>query len=301
MSEEDSLDLFSIWTPFKAVGLEKGNYKRRSSANGGNGEQQLGRIKGIIGSASKDQHGEVWDPRGADVSQFLSKGWLNYEHKPGPDNVLGHPERVYMTKDVNGNAALGMEGVLYLGFPKAKDIWDVACAMEGTDRCLGFSVEGYTTKRVGGRRVMDSKGKMTWRGGTLAKSVVLNTAITRQPVNPYTRLDVLAKAHSAGVDLGALPDNAEGFLRALYKASVGYQQAAEMGAASGSLASLVPQSIDQGAALAQYGQQTFAGRKITREELALILAKSYPWVNYHQALEFARRIIDGRQSTLTMR
>jgi hypothetical protein len=297
MTDEPTLDLFSIWTPLEAVGLEKGSYKRRSSANGGGGEQQLGRIKGIIGSASKDQHGEVWDPKGADVSYFLSKGWLNYEHKPGPDNVLGHPERVYMTKDANGNAALGMEGVLYLGFPKAKDIWDVACAMDGTGRSLGFSVEGYTTKRVGGRQVM-SKGKLSWRGGTLAKSVVLNTAITRQPVNPYTRMDVLAKAHSAGVDLGALPDNAESFLTALYKASVGYQQAAGMG---GSMSPLVPQSIDQGVSLAQYGQQIFSGRKITREELALILAKSYPWVNYHQALEFARRIIDGRQSTLTMR
>ena len=294
MSEDSTLDLFSFWTPFEAVDLRKSKYKQRAHPNGGKVEAQVGRIRGIVGSESKDQHDEVWCIDGADVSYFLEKGWFNYEHQPGPDNVLGHPERTYKTRDANGKPALGVEGVLYLGFKKARDVWDSAMAMKGTGRSLGFSVEGFTQQRVGGKKVFE-KNRWVTRGGRLIKSRVLNAAITAHPVNPWTKLEVLAKAHDAGIRLGGVPQNTDGFLSALRKAHVGYQQNADVG--SGSISALVPQSIDHGVSVAQFGQTLAAGRSVTREELALVLTRAYPWLSYNQALGFARRIIDGNRLT----
>lgn len=295
-SEDTTLDLFSVWSPFDLLSLDirKGEYKRRAprDANGGAVEPLVGKIGGIIGSESPDRHDEEWCVDGADVSDFLKFGWFNYEHEPGPDNVLGHPERVYKTVDANGKPAMGVEGVLYLGFKKAYDIWEAACAMRGTGRSFGFSVEGHTTQRLGGRKVLLKNGQWVTRGGRLLKTRVLNTAITRQPVNPWTRLDVLMKAHTAGVDLGGVPEDVDGFLTALHKASVGYQQSVD---ASGGLSALIPQSIDHGVSVATYGRNVLMGRRITKEELALVLAKAYPWLSYHQALDFAIRIVNGSQ------
>lgn len=163
---------FSAWTPFTV--LEK------AGANGGGEEPMVGRIGGIISSETVDQQGETLVQNGMDWAYFLSKGWFNYEHKAGAENVLGHPEKVTACT-YRGSPATQVEGVLYLHKPRAREIYETAVAMQkaGNARQLGFSVEGEVKMR---------KGKQ------VAAARVLNVAITAHPVHPDARLEIIAKS-----------------------------------------------------------------------------------------------------------
>jgi hypothetical protein len=247
------IDTFAVWTPFE-VGLAK------SSPNGGDAEPLTARIGGIISMESKDQQGETLLQDGIDWSYFLEKGWFNYEHRPGPDNVMGHPESVTSVQR-NGKSATRVEGVLYLAKAKAREIYETAQAMQkaGTSRRLGFSVEGQVVQRDG----MDPK--------RIKKARVLNVALTAHPVHPDARLEVL--------------------VRSLTASGVGYQTPAAPSADPGAtLSSLVPQSIEPVGSLASYAAQAFRRRKMTLEELALLLTTTFPHVNYATAMSIAVEI-----------
>ena len=122
------IDTFSVWTPFE-VGLEK------SSPNGGDAEPLTARIGGLISLETEDQQGETLVQDGVDWSYFLDKGWFNYEHKSGPENVLGHPETV-TSVSIDGKPATRVEGVLYLAKAKAREVYETAKAMQKATRGL---------------------------------------------------------------------------------------------------------------------------------------------------------------------
>lgn len=168
------------------------------------------KIAGVISTDEVDLQGERVLQKGLDFSYFLKKGTFNYEHQAGAQNMLGYPTRIRQRKGYTE-----VEGVLLLDKPKARDIFETASAMRkaGGHRTLGFSVEGQVLERD----PMDPK--------IVTKAKVINCAITSNPINPDTSLELL-KSVSAW----------------LKKGTVGYQTPSQVNGQS--IAGLVPQQLD---------------------------------------------------------
>ena len=237
------MDTFSTFVPFELI--EKG-------AENSESEKLTARIGGIISTESRDQQGEVIDQTGVNWDYFLKHGWFNYEHKQGPENILGHPELVYETR-ANGKPATRVEGVLYLHKAKAKEVWETAMAMKkaGVKRQLGFSVEG---------QVLERNQKQ------IRRARVLNVAITAHPVNPDARLEVLARSLT-GYQTPAQPDP------------------------DASLSPLVPQSMGSELPSKKPELKRISQGKISVAKLAQLLTRVFPELAFGKASEMARRII----------
>jgi len=139
------------------------------------------RIGGVISTEHEDKQGEIVVQRGLDFGDFLKNGWLNDNHSRDTAGVVGYPLRVERTT-VDGKPATRMEGYLLEGTKQADKIWELAQALQTTDRRLGWSIEGKVLRRSG------PDGKQ------IAGARVTNVAITNCPVNTKTGLDVLAKS-----------------------------------------------------------------------------------------------------------
>lgn len=194
------------------------------------------RIAGIISTDEVDLQGERVMQDGLDFSYFLKKGTFNYEHKPGAENMLGYPTKINQRKD-----RTEVEGILLLDKPKARDIYETAQALTkaGGHRTLGFSVEGQVIERDN----TDPK--------IVKKARVINCAITSNPINPDTSLNLL-KSVSALLNKGA-----------------GYQTPSQVNGQS--IQGLVPQQLDS--------TVNASFKSLNDERLAAIikrLAKIYP-------------------------
>lgn len=147
------------------------------------------RIAGVISTEEQDQQGETIIQRGIDFSYFLEKGYFNDHHDKSIGGIVGYPEslRVYRRGETlpNGEVARAnltwCEGRLLENDPRADAIWNKSQALAGTDRQLGFSIEGNA-------RARSEDGK------TILKSVVTHCAITHKPVNAGTTASVFLKA-----------------------------------------------------------------------------------------------------------
>ncbi len=230
--DSGEIKLFSTWVPLEVLDLDK--------ARGQTKEGDRGPIRGVVGSEARDQDGEVVYQKGLDWDYFLSKGYFNWEHQPGPENSLGEPERVFPTTDRDGFPATGVEGFLWLSKARAREIYDTAIAMRKarSSRTLGFSVEGHTLAR-------DS-------GGDVIKAQVLDVAITRRPINPNAVLEALAKSLTVGYQTPATP------------------------ASSAHLSPLVPQSMGAGLPSSTYTHNITLARfaKLIREMSPEFMSKS---------------------------
>lgn len=140
-------------------------------------------IRGVISTDSVDLQGETIAQNGLDFSYFLRKGWLNLDHKPGVENVLGYP----LSVETRGRETW-LEGVLLLDRPKAREIYDTARSLQkaGGGRRLGFSIEGQVIER-------DPKNPKR-----VIKARVLNCAITHNPINADTTLELMKSLISVG-------------------------------------------------------------------------------------------------------
>jgi hypothetical protein len=134
------------------------------------------KIKGVISTDAVDLQGEIIKQSGLDFEHFKTRGVFNYEHRPGAENVLGYPTKVDTSNDQTS-----IEGILLLDQPRAKEIYNLAKAMEraGKVRKIGFSVEGQIVDR-------DPKDP-----SIVTKAKVLNCAITVNPVNPQTAMSLV--------------------------------------------------------------------------------------------------------------
>ena len=166
------------------------------------------KISGVISTEELDLQGEIVKQDGLDFDYFLKKGYFNYEHKAGVENLLGYP-----TKVSRRNGETSVEGVLLLDRPKAKDIYDTALSMKkaGGRRTLGFSIEGQVLERD----EMNPK--------IVTKARVINCAITSNPINPETNLALLKAIINKGI--------------------LGYQTASTTD--ENGLNSLIPQQLDR--------------------------------------------------------
>jgi hypothetical protein len=158
------------------------------------------RIAGIVSTNDLDRQSEVLLQEGLDFGPFLKSGWFNDNHSADTDAVLGYPTKAELRTLPGERKGWYVEGYILKGTPRADRIWDLAQALQKSDRRLGFSVEGSVTER-------DPSNPRVVR-----KAVVREVAITRCPVNEATALQVLAKSLSAGsavTDPGTSPG--EGF------------------------------------------------------------------------------------------
>lgn len=252
---EKGFDTFSTWAEIR---LEKAD----NPANGGGDGATKAYIEGVISSDSVDlqgdkilQEGMVWD-------YFVRRGWLNYEHQQGPENIVGVPTEVKAIDLGGGKRGTYLKGYLLVDRPKAREIVETVSALKKatSDRKIGFSVEGQVLAR-------DPKNPKI-----ITKSRILNVSITAHPVNPdASTLELIAR--SIPLEDKSMPDNStakmiadhivrmhpelshEGVLEALLNvidgkkgyaekaAEVGYQTPASPDSAA-SLSALVPQSLE---------------------------------------------------------
>lgn len=153
-------------------------------------EHKQWRIGGVVSTELPDAEKETVLQRGLNFKPFLRSGWFNDNHSKGTTDVLGYPETVAkFAKGAtlpDGTKAPAncswVEGYLIPKWHKAQQIWDLAKALETTDRRLRFSVEGKVDKRQG------PNGKI------VAEATVRNVAITNAPIGEDTRMEILAKS-----------------------------------------------------------------------------------------------------------
>ena len=155
------------------------------------------RIGGLISTESRDRQGEIVLQKGLDFSQFVSHGWLNDNHSKKTTDIVGFPQSVTLIQkgQVLPNGAKAetnghwMEGYL-LDTAKGNEVWELANALQKSDRRLGFSIEGNVDQRKDDEQHIITKAR------------VRNVAITNCPVQTDSRLDVLAKSLIAVEALG---------------------------------------------------------------------------------------------------
>lgn len=144
------------------------------------------KIGGIVSTDSMDRQQEVILQDGLDFRPFLKSGWFNDNHSQDTDAVLGYPTCAELRALPGGGRGWYVEGYLLKGTDRAQRIFELAKALQKSNRKLGFSVEGKILER-------DEKNPNVVR-----KAIVREIAITRCPINPDTALSVLAKSMLPG-------------------------------------------------------------------------------------------------------
>jgi len=218
VSKISKVDIFSQWTPLADL--------VKADAKSGRGP-----IDGIASVETRDQQNELLVQSGIDWDYLLKRGWLNYEHEKGANNVVGVVQRVEPTM-YKGSNATRIHGYLLTSSPKGKQLYDLMKALESanSDRQLGLSVEG---------------AKLEKYGNNITKSIVMNVAVCAHPVHQDARTRMVALAKS------------------ILSGEIGYQTPAQP--SDGSLSPLIPQSIGQStsSAVEEYSLEDF--KKLLRQ------------------------------------
>jgi len=136
------------------------------------------RICGYASTEALDKQGEILVQKGLDFTDFLKSGWFNDNHDRTTTGVLGYPTKV----EYHEGKGWYVEGYMVKGYRRADEIWELANALQKSNRRLGFSVEGNNVKRDS---VQTNK---------VLKCKVTNVAITHCPVNAECTMEVLAKS-----------------------------------------------------------------------------------------------------------
>lgn len=156
-------------------------------------------VQGYATTPDLDLQGDIILPQGIDISYFVSKGWINYEHKNEAEYIIGAPtENCY----VDINKGLFVEAKLMKDNKHARSMWELANTIQksGIKRNLGFSIEGAVVSRNA-------------RDNRIIEGVVIhNVALTTHPANPQATWETLVKSWTTGygtspetqVDGGAL-------------------------------------------------------------------------------------------------
>ena len=129
-------------------------------------------IQGVASTDHRDLQGEVVKQNGIDYSYFLKFGYINDDHKDGPENKVGEPTECKITP-----AGLWMKGYLYKGKERSEYWWEHinTLAQNGSARKVGFSIQGKIQRR---------------EGSTIAKCWLQDVAITASPVNTNTWAEI---------------------------------------------------------------------------------------------------------------
>jgi hypothetical protein len=130
-------------------------------------------VQGVASTDERDLQGEVVRQGGIDYSYFLKYGYINDDHKDGPEHKVGEPTECRLTP-----AGLWMKGFLYKGKERAEYWWEHinTLAQNTSQRKVGFSIQGKVLRR---------------EGNTIAKCWLQDVAITASPVNTSTWAEIV--------------------------------------------------------------------------------------------------------------
>lgn len=140
-------------------------------------------ISGLASDESIDLEKEKVIMKGMDFeTYFLKSGYFNFDHKVkdyGPEMIVGEPTDAKIMSLDKGGYGFFVEGFLYKGKRVADALWEHINALDKSEatRKLGYSVEGKILLR---------------KSGKIYKSIVMNCAITHQPINPRTYVTPMA-------------------------------------------------------------------------------------------------------------
>ena len=155
---------FAFWMPTALV------RSRQSAAPTSLKEWRIG---GIASTQATDLEKEVVHQKGIDLD-YMKSGWgtFNWNHKDGPNNLLGPID--YVEKSDDG---LWVEGYLWKHVTKSQEIYDILSSVPENEKSpLGFSIQGKILQR---------------QNGNILKSTVREVAVTHCPINQGTYTDIL--------------------------------------------------------------------------------------------------------------
>lgn len=167
MSETSNVNLlendeFRFFMPVTAVSKAVGDKK--------DGQRT---VQGVASTPDKDLQGEVVLQNGIDYGYFLKHGYINDDHKSGPEHKVGEPVACRMTP-----GGLWVKGFLYEGKQRSDYWWEHLNALEQSNskRKVGFSIQGKIVRR---------------NGKTIEKCWLQDVAITASPVNTSTWAEIV--------------------------------------------------------------------------------------------------------------
>lgn len=164
-------------------------------------------IHGYASTYHEDSVGDIVLPTELDISTFMTRGYINYEHKPGDRYKIGVPtDKTY----IDPSRGLFVEAKLFDNNPYADRMWEIASRISSgeeeqkRDHMLGFSIEGsFSHRDVDDVRVMRNVR-------------ITNIALTVNPKNKNASWHAFTKSFTTGNDV-IQPENpgySEGALRA---------------------------------------------------------------------------------------
>jgi hypothetical protein len=146
------------------------------------------RVKGLASTEDIDLQGEIIKAAGADLSPIdEKKGWLNFEHRQGVEDLVGVLEGY--NKTPNG---IFVSGRMFKDHDRAKAIIQVMQGLSEKDGPrIGLSVEGSVLER-------DPNNEKV-----ITKCIIKNVAITMSPVNPKTHLSLVKSLAASNVEFSS--------------------------------------------------------------------------------------------------
>lgn len=143
-------------------------------------------VAGLASTADTDLQGEIIDQNGMDLSPIdQGKGWFNWDHKPGVENLLGTLDGYKKT-----NQGLFVKGRLFKNKEKSKSVYEVMSSLGKSDSGrVGMSVEGKILER-------DPKNPKI-----IKKCRIDKVALTLNPVNTKTYADLVKSLNVENDDL----------------------------------------------------------------------------------------------------
>ncbi len=142
------------------------------------------RIKGLASTEHLDLQGEIVRQNSLDITPLKEgRGLLNWDHKDGPENILGAVDGAELTEK-----GLEVEGYLYKNSERAKSVYNLLSSFKDKDkRRLQMSIEGKILRRAGPN------------GRDIAAARIDKVALTFDPVNPNTYAQLVKSLSSDAV------------------------------------------------------------------------------------------------------
>ena len=157
-------------------------------------------IRGYASTPDEDVVGDVVLPSEINISSFMDRGYINYEHEQGDMFKIGKPtDKSY----IDPKRGLFVEAKLFSDNPYADKMWDLAEKISSgeeqvaEDNMLGFSIEGsFSHRDMSDPRIM--------------KNVFIkNVALTVNPKNKHSSWQAFTKSLTTDNDI-VLPGDTGG-------------------------------------------------------------------------------------------
>lgn len=189
------------------------------------------RVFGLASTPKRDLQGEVVSLKGLDLSPIeKGRGVFNFDHKKGPENTIGAIDQYKKTAE-----GLYLGGYLFKEHDRAKSIYQIMTSLKKSDKGrMGMSIEGIIKKRAGDD------------GKTISNAVITSCALTMNPVNEDTFVNLMKSLTTVEFSSGDLSEDVDNQIVTSEKPEI--EKALGV---TGAYATSVPADLSGGDALAQ--------------------------------------------------